>query len=190
MPPAEADDASARVSGCTCTCRGGHRRVGWYTPVAHVLNRGAEYVQREYKRTGGPAQDGLAQVDCSGRRSGALLRGSGAHHLRGQPQGLFGCGSIILSSQTVDVRHNMDNSRRLGRLSPSQSGPRMWSSTLQRSVRLAKRRGAWSPWKRAAGRGSACGPPPCGGRCALAVRCGAGSTVPTLNGTLPAATRR
>ena len=31
------------------------------------------------------------------------------------------------------------NSRRLGQLSPGQSGPRMWSSTLQRSARLGCR---------------------------------------------------
>ena len=54
-----------------------------------------------YKLTGRPAHDGLAQVDYSGRRSGALLCGSGARYLRGQPRGLFCCGSIILSTQTL-----------------------------------------------------------------------------------------
>jgi hypothetical protein len=44
---------------------------------------------RDYKLTGRPAHDGLAQVDYSGRRSGALLRGSVTHYLRGQPRGLF-----------------------------------------------------------------------------------------------------
>jgi hypothetical protein len=91
-----------------------------------------------YKLTGRPAHDGLAQVDYSGRRSGALLCGSGAQYLRGQPRGLFCCGrSIILSSQTVAIEQ--PRCRRLGRLSPGQSGPRMWSSTLQRSVRLGCR---------------------------------------------------
>ena len=49
-----------------------------------------DHKDQVYKRTGRPAQDGLAQVGCSGRLSGALLRGSGTHpsHLRGQPRGL------------------------------------------------------------------------------------------------------
>ena len=63
-------------------------------------------------------------------RVAARLR---THHLRARPRGLFRCGSIILSSQTAD------KSRRLGRLSHRQSAPRMWSSTLQRSVRLGCR---------------------------------------------------
>ena len=100
-----------------------------------------------YKLTGRPAHDGLAQVDYSGRRSGAfkLLCGSGAQYLRGQPRGLFCCGgSIILSSQTVAIEQpRLPRCRRLGRLSPGQSGPRMWSvtwsSTLQPSVRLGCR---------------------------------------------------
>ena len=89
-----------------------------------------------YKLTGRPAHDGLAQVDCSGRRSGRFWRV--AARLRSpsfaRPASRFVLsGSIILNSQRVD------NSRRLGRLSPRQSGPRMWSSTLQRSPRLGCR---------------------------------------------------
>jgi hypothetical protein len=50
-----------------------------------------------YKLTGRPAHDGLAQVDCSGRRFGALLRGSATHHLRGQPQVCFDAAALSLA---------------------------------------------------------------------------------------------
>ena len=102
------------------------QKLGWYKNPPFDFSL--------YKLTGRPAHDGLAQVDYSGRRSGALLRGSGTHHLRGQPRGLFSCGSLSI---IIAVRQWPLNSRRLGQLSPGQSGPRMWSSTLQRSVRLS-----------------------------------------------------
>ena len=84
--------------------------------------------------TAAASQRGLSDSRTAGSvvpgRVAARLR---THHLRVRPRGLFRCGSIILSSQTAD------KSRRLGRLSHRQSAPRMWSSTLQRSVRLGCR---------------------------------------------------
>ena len=67
------------------------------------------------------------------RRVAARLR---THHLRARPRRLFRCGSLSLSIILSSHWQTADKSRRLGRLSHRQSGPRMWSSTLQRSVRL------------------------------------------------------
>jgi hypothetical protein len=69
-------------------------------------------------------------------RVAARLR---THHLRARPRRLFRCGSLSLSIILSSHWQTADKSRRLGRLSHRQSGPRMWSSTLQRSVRLGCR---------------------------------------------------
>ena len=93
--------------------------------------RESYYIQADWEAS--PRWAGASGLFCQWTaiwRVAARLR---THHLRARPRGLFRCGSIILSSQTAD------KSRRLGRLSHRQSAPRMWSSTLQRSVRLGCR---------------------------------------------------
>ena len=76
----------------------------------------------EYKLTGRPAHDGLAQVDYSGRRSGALQRGSGP--IICEP-GLEVCFDAAASSLAVRQWPTaaLPQTGRLGRLSPGQSGP-------------------------------------------------------------------
>jgi hypothetical protein len=113
--------------------RGAAEREGGAYAAVHNRTRGSlkQYLQVDWEAS--PRWAGASGLFCQWTaiwRVAARLR---THHLRARPRGLFRCGSIILSSQTAD------KSRRLGRLSHRQSAPRMWSSTLQRSVRLGCR---------------------------------------------------